>query len=792
MRVSQQWLRDWVSIDGSIDDLSSALTMAGLEVDSIIPVASPFSGVVVGYIESCDQHPNADRLRCCRVNLGAEVVDIVCGGKNVKAQQKVAVATVGACLGSDFKIKRTKLRGEPSCGMICSSQELGLGDDGSGGIMELPEDAPIGQCLREYLQLDDVVLDVDLTPNRGDCLSMLGIAREVASSQNQTLTPVESAKNTISIDQQQSIDVRAHQACPRYVGRIITGIPKHRSTPLWMIERLRRAGIRAIDPVVDVLNYVMLELGQPMHAFDLDKISGSIAVRYAESGEKLELLDNQTIELSEHDLIICDKQKPLALAGVMGGLDSAVTDKTSSIFLESAYFEPIGVAKTARKYGLQTDSSYRFARDVDYLIQESALERATSLLSEVLGDIQIGPLTTECQASYLPQRNSIELRLKRVERVLGVVIPPAVIQKLLQAIGMTVSLSETTCTVVSPSFRSDISTEIELIEEIARLYGYSAIPTNEQSVSLSFPKTINVTDQHQIKRAIAVQGYQEVVNYSFIDHASADAFANGLELMSLDNPLSNDLSTMRPSLWPGLLKTLQYNLHRQCSRQALFEVGCCFSISNAKLSQSSRVAMLLSGYSHPEQWGQSKRLVDFYDIKGHVDALLASARHKVSWQWQKAENACLHPGQSVGLFEGDQLLGHLGALHPSLAQELNISVPVFLFEADLAFLQCSDIPQVEHVSKFPSVRRDLSFIINSNVMSSDMIKIIRQCDIQILDKVNIFDVYCGDECGIGKKSIAIGLTFQAASRTLVDEEINQVIDIIIKALQSGLDATLRV
>ncbi len=791
MRVSKQWLQDWVSLETSSESIATSLTMAGLEVDAIEAVASDFTGVVVGHVVSCEQHPNADRLRCCRVDVGTEVVDIVCGGSNVRSNQKVPVAQVGARLAPDFNIKRTKLRGEPSCGMICSSQELGLGDDGSGGIMELSADAPVGQCIRDYLQLDDTVFDVDLTPNRGDCLSMKGVAREVAIFERKDCQFPSITRASVTSEAALSVVIKEGKACPRYVGRVIKHISQGQ-TPLCMRERLRRCGLRLIHPVVDILNYVMLELGQPMHAFDLSALQGDVCVRYANPSESIQLLDEQTIQLSSDDLVIADDKQALALAGVMGGRASSVNDTTTDIFLESAYFEPIGITKTARRFGLQTDASYRYARHVDVALQEEAIERATGLILDILGG-QVGPLTVQDQPLHLPSSEPIRLRFTRIERVLGVIIEQDTITDYLVALGMGVTNVEGGWDVVAPTFRSDIHLEIDLIEEVARLFRFDQIPLHAQAVSMDFPTAPQTeVPASRIKQFLVDQGYHETIHYSFIDHDLACHFANAKDLMVLENPLSKDMGTMRPSLWPGLLMTLRYNQHRQCHRQALFEVGCCFYQSQGELIQQNHLALLLTGPRSPEQWSEPQRLVDFYDLKGQVEALLGVTGAQGDWQWKVAELETLHPGQSAALYRGDDQVGWLGALHPSLAQTLDIDVPAFLFEANMEFLQSSAVVSTRAISKFPSVRRDLSFIFDQKVASSDVIQVIKQHGGSHLDVAHIFDVYQGEECGIGKKSIAIGLTFQAASRTLVDEEINQVIDIIIKALQHTLNATLRV
>ncbi|MBV53861.1 MAG: phenylalanine--tRNA ligase subunit beta [Coxiellaceae bacterium] len=791
MRVSKQWLEDWVPLQATSESIATSLTMAGLEVDSVQSAASDFTGVVVGLIVACQPHPNADRLRCCRVDIGTEVVDIVCGGSNVRVDQKVPVATLGAQLGPDFTIKRSKLRGEPSCGMICSAKELGLGDDGSGGIMELASDAPVGHCIRSYLNLDDTIFDVDLTPNRGDCLSMKGIAREVAIFDGKNYQMPGITKASITSDASLSVSIKEEKACPRYVGRVIKNIAKGQ-TPLWMSERLRRSGLRLIHPLVDILNYVMIELGQPMHAFDLAMLNSSIVVRCAKDGETLQLLDEQTVELSTNDLVIADDVKLLALAGVMGGKASSVCDATTDVFLESAYFEPIRIAKTARSFGLQSDSSYRYARGVDVALQEEALERATGLILDICGG-EVGPLTIRNALDHLPVRQPIRLRFPRIQRVLGVSIDHAQVEKYLLSLGMSIASKEDGWDVVSPSYRSDIHIEVDLIEEVARLFRFDKIPQNTQMIATQFPiLSDDLLPMSQLKQFFTDLGYQETIHYSFIENAIAAHFVQDEELMVLANPLSNDMSTMRPSLWPAMLTTLRYNLNRQCQRQALFEVGCCFYQSQNKLVQQNRLALLLTGPRYPEQWGESQRPVDFYDLKGHVEAFLSNVSNHANWVWRAAQTSSLHPGQSVALYQGDNLVGWLGALHPSLAQELDIHVPVFLFEADMKYLQSVELPSAQAVSKFPSVRRDLSLIMDQQIVSSEVLRVIKQYGGPYLENVHIFDVYQGEECGVGKKSIALGLTFQAASRTLVDDDINQVIDIIMKALKNTLNATLRV
>jgi len=793
MRVSEQWLQEWVKPSATTSEISETLTMAGLEVDSVVSALGDFSNVCVGYVKEVNPHPNADKLRCCVIDVGddSSLLAIVCGAPNVAPKQKVAVAMVGAVLGGDFNIKQSTLRGEPSHGMLCSCKELGMEDDGSNGIWILPSDAPVGVDLREYLNLNDNVFDIDITPNRGDCLSMRGVAREVAVFFQQELKQYSSSNTEVKSDVLFPIELQTEQ-CPRYVGRVISNINASAAVPVWLVERLRRAGMRSINVVVDCLNYVMLELGQPMHAFDLSKLSSAITVRSAQAGETIKLLDEQEITLTPDDMVIADNNGALALAGIMGGLESAVTDKTTDIFVESAYFKPIGLTKTARRFGLSTDSSYRYARGVDFKLQQEAIERATSLIIEFAGGLA-GQVQEKTIDDALPVDITIELRAARIKRVLGIDISADKIAHSLTSLGMEITATDHGWQVVVPSFRSDLTKEIDLIEEIARVYRFDNIPLCIESVPFSFPEiTETLISPLTIKRALVSFGYNEVVTYSFISTERALRFNDPSELMSLANPLSNDVATMRGSLWPGMLEAMLYNQHRQCSRQLLFEVGKCFLQQDGELIQPERLGLLFTGPRYPKGWSNADSVVDCYDVKSHIESLLRQTGRFDDFSWRQGSHVALHPGQSIALYDKEVCVGILGSLHPKIVKDQDVLSDVVLFEVEIASLLSAKVPVVAAVSKFPAIKRDLSLIFDDSVVYNDIRDLIKKNAGDMLSSLTIFDVYKGDGCGVGKKSIALSLTFQLSSRTLVDHEVNQVVDNIVKVLEDTFNATMRV
>ncbi len=791
MQFSEAWLREWVDPDLSVYELADALSMAGLEVEAVSPAAAAFTGVVVGEVLSCERHPDADKLSVCSVNVGEdEPVQIVCGARNVAADMKVPVARVGAVLPGDFRIKKAKLRGQQSMGMICSAAELGLADS-SDGIMPLPADAPVGEDFRRYLSLDDHIIDVDLTPDRGDCLSIAGMARDVGVITSTEVKHWEISEVPAVLDVTREVVLEAPEACPRYGCRVIRGIDPTAQTPLWMQEKLRRSGIRSISPVVDITNYVMIELGQPMHGFDLDSIAGSIHVRLSVAGEKLLLLDGSEVEITEGTLLIADEEKPLALAGIMGGEESAVTDSTRDVLLESAFFTAVAIAGKARAYGLHTDSSHRFERGVDPELQRKALERATDLLLHITGG-EAGPVLDMAVAERLPQRQAIHLRRYQIPRILGVEIDAAMIEDILSRLEMQVEVVDDGWQVTAPSCRFDIGIEADLIEEIGRIYGYANIPENLSSAPVSI-QALPEADLHLLraKELLVDRDYQEVITYSFIAPELASLVTPDATQIRLANPISADMSVMRASLWPGLLSTLQYNLARQQDRVRLFESGQVFLEDQGEIDQPEMLGGLIYGERLPQKWSNASGKVDFYDLKGDVEVLLELVDSLDAFAFQNVEDSSLHPGQVAAIVRNGREIGRLGMLHPGLQAKLDISGNVFLFEIRLAGLASGRIPAFEAVSKYPAIRRDLALLVDAELSWAKVQTCARNAAPEIVRDIQVFDVYTGDNIDSGLKSLALSLILQDYSHTLTDEETEQAVDAVLSALNTELSAKLR-
>ncbi|VAW66757.1 Phenylalanyl-tRNA synthetase beta chain, partial [hydrothermal vent metagenome] len=680
MKISQSWLYEWVNPQTDLDEFCATITMAGLEVDSVEPAAAEFTKIIVARVVSVKKHPDADKLNVCKVDTGSKELQIVCGAANVREGLVVACATIGAVLPGNFKIKKSKLRGVESFGMLCSEKEMGLAEQAD-GLMELSDDAPIGTDIREYMQLNDTVIEVDLTPNRSDCLSVAGVAREVATLYQCELTPVAIPEVKPAIDDTFEVVVSATQACPRYMGRVIRDVNTRAATPLWMVEKLRRAGIRSLGPAVDVTNYVMLELGQPLHAFDLDELKGSIQVRMANPGEKITLLDGRMINATENTLLIADESRPLALAGIMGGEGTGVGDHTEHLFLESAHFNPLAIAGKAREYALHTDSSHRFERGVDPELPAVALQRATQLLIDICGG-HAGPVVDNCSESDLPERKPIELRLERVNRMLGIEFAAAEVEDILCRLGMSLQNSDGGWLVSAPSFRFDIGIEADLIEEIVRIHGYNNIPRTLPSYQpLMKPLVEAEVGLQRVKEALVARGYFEAISYSFIDPEWQAAINPDIEPVKLANPISADLSVMRTSIWPGLLKAVLHNLHRQQPRVRLFETGLTFIQQGDELVQNAKISAAITGTVETEQWGVDERKVDFFDIKADLEAILSPGGRENIY-FEKAVHPALHPGQTAQIFKKNQAIGWVGALHPETRKTLDIDPPVYVFEVD--------------------------------------------------------------------------------------------------------------
>ncbi len=791
MQFSDAWLREWVNPEVSVEELADALSMAGLEVDGVEPAAADFSGVVVGKVLSCERHPDADKLSVCRVDVGEdEPVQIVCGAKNVAADMKVPVARVGAVLPGNFKIKKAKLRGQQSMGMICSAAELGLAES-SDGIMPLPADAPVGEDFRDYLSLDDHIIDVDLTPDRGDCRSIAGIARDVGVIYRHPVTDWEIRAVPDAIADEKKVVLTASEDCPRYSCRVIRDIDPRAQTPLWMQEKLRRSGIRAISPVVDITNYVMIELGQPMHGFDLARISGAVHVRRAEKGEKLTLLDGSEVETSEGTLLIADEQQPLALAGIMGGEVSAVTERTRDILLESAFFQPIAIAGKARAYGLHTDSSHRFERGVDPELQRRALERATDLVLHICGG-QAGPVVDVTAMEHLPGKSEIHLRRHQIPRLLGVEIDDATVEDILTRLGMQVQSVSDGWKIVAPSCRFDVSIEADLIEEIGRIYGYANIPENLSAAPVSI-QAVPEASFHLLraKELLVDRGYQEAITYSFIAPELAGLLTPDARQIRLANPISADMSVMRASLWPGLLSTLQYNLARQHERVRLFESGQVFLETKDDIEQPEMLAGLVYGERMPQKWNNAPGKVDFYDIKGDLEVILELVGDPDSFAIRPIEDVSLHPGQAAAVWRNGEEIGRLGMLHPGLQSRLGISGNVFLFQIRLQSLEEGRLPAYQAVSRYPAIRRDLALLVKKDLSWADVKACAQKAAPEIVRDIQVFDVYTGDNIDSGLKSLALSLILQDYSHTLTDEETEQAVDAVLKALNTELSAKLR-
>ncbi len=800
MKFSEQWLREFVSPPLTTQQLIDQLTMAGLEVDGFEPVAASFSSVVVAEVLETSPHPDADKLTVCRVNAGDQQVQIVCGAANVRPGIKVPLAKVGAKL-EDFKIKKAKLRGVESFGMLCSERELGLSDNHE-GLMELPVDAPVGMDVRGYLQLDDVIIDLDLTPNRSDCLGMIGLARETGVINGLDVKPLTVLPVPPTHDQTFSVALAAGAACPRFAGRVIKGIRLDAETPLWMQEKLRRCDIRSIDPVVDVTNYVMMELGQPMHAYDFDELQGKIVVRISKADEQVTLLDGQAVKLHQDTLLITDDSGPIGIAGIMGGLSTSVTHKTTNIFLESAFFAPTAIAGRARTYGMNTDASHRFERGVDWQGQVRAIERATALLIEIAGG-EAGPTIETIDADTLPVNQQVSLRANRIERLLGVEIKEAEVDKMLGRLGFEnqrrIQDGAALWEVTAPSFRFDIAIEADLIEEVSRIYGYNNLPVRTPKVNLSMaPVAEDQLPVNRIKDELVSLGYQETITYSFVDPKLQATLDPQQQPIALANPISAEMGVMRTTLWSGLIKALIYNSNRQQNRIRLFETGLRFlqvpdqpSLSLANITQEAMLAGVVCGPRFPENWAQKSEAIDFYDVKADVEALIGLTGLADEFSFKAAECAALHPGQCAGIYRQGQLVGYVGLLDPRVQQTLDLDQAVYLFELKLALLTPKRLPNAAPLSRFPEVRRDIAIIVDSSVNAAEINTCVMQAADETFRNLKLFDVYQGKGIDPNRKSIALGLTFQHVSRTLTDEEISVSVDQIVTALESQLAASLR-
>jgi phenylalanyl-tRNA synthetase beta chain len=795
MRFSEAWLREWVDPPLDTQTFAHQLTMAGLEVETIEPIAPPFSGVVIGQVYDIQPHPNANKLQVCQVAVESadQLVTIVCGANNVAVNLKVAVATIGAVLPNGMVIKKVQLRGVESSGMLCSAAELGLAESAT-GLLELPAEAPLGQNLRTWLQLDDQALTLNLTPDRGDCLSIAGIAREVAAlNQAVPLTSITPASVQAHTDvSSYPVQVQAPAQCPQYTCRVLQAVAAQAPTPLWMRERLRRCGLRSLGAIIDVTNYVLLELGQPLHAFDADKVSGPLSIRLAQDQEALTLLTGETISLQSETLVIADSQGPIALAGIMGGASTAVDSHTTNILLESAFFTPSAIIGRSRLYGLHTDSSHRFERGVDPTLQHQALERATQLIMAIAGG-RPGPIVTVKDAGTYPVTPQITLRQARIAKILGLELAPEQVEDILGRLQFSITQVATGWLVIPPASRFDLREEIDVIAELGRIHGYETIPSRQACATITIAQEPEMAFSIAQAQAILVaRGYHEAITYSFTDPARQQAFIPELTALPLANPISSDLSVMRTGLWPSLLQIAQQNLARQQTRIRLFETGLCFfRTQDHQICQQPRLAGLALGAVAPEQWGEVKRDIDFFDIKNDLQAVLSLTGYSSEITFIRSNHPALHPGQSAQIMHDQKVLGWVGMLHPSFATQLDISQNCYVFELILEHLVNGPLPHFAAISKFPSLRRDVAIVVDNAVPYSKIHASIRMVAGDWLRHIVLFDLYQDQTIGNGLKSLALGFILQDTTRTLTDQEGDQMVKQILEQLHHDVGARLR-
>ena len=791
MKFSEAWLREWVNPPLSTEELAEQMTLMGLEVDEFESAQPAFKGVVVAEVIDAVKHPNADSLRVCTVNYGGdETANIVCGAPNARKGLKAPLATIGARLPGGLKIKKTKLRGVESQGMLCSPAELEFATD-SDGLMELDPAAPVGQALEDYLELADHILDVELTPNRGDCLSIRGLARDICARNNMDLALHEISPVAPTINDELNVEVSAQSCCVRYAGRVIRDVDCSRASPVWMVERLRRGGVRSINPAVDITNYVMLELGQPMHAFDLDKLQGHIRVRLAQDQEQVELLDGRDVTLQKDITVIADDRGAIGVAGIMGGQTTAVDESTRNIFFESALFTPEGVAGKAWALDAHTDSSHRFERGVDPGSQVDALEYATGLLLNI-ADGAAGPVVDWRNDDELPIGPEILLRRERIERYLGNVVDDATIEMIFARLQIQVRNDADGWRVTPPTHRYDLRIEEDYIEELARIHGYDNFPRTSGSYQPYFSEVSETTlSLDSLKNLLCGRGYQEVVTFSFVDEAIQSQLLPDQQAMALSNPISSDLSVMRTSLVTGLLGTLRHNLNRQNNNVRIFESGLKYVKDDFDLKQIMVLGGLISGDRTPESWTANAETVDFFDLKGDLEAIFQRANGH-EFELVTGSQPFLHPGVSADILSDGKNVGWIGQLHPQLQKSLDVSQTALMFEVSADALTATQVPKHQEVSRFPSVRRDIAVVVPTSISNESLQQCVRSNGPDWLQKVVTFDVYSGDKVESGMKSVALGLILQDFSRTLEESEVDQTVSQVLDGLKQELGAILRV
>jgi phenylalanyl-tRNA synthetase beta chain len=791
MKIVESWLREWVDPDLDSKALEHQLTMLGLEVDGVDLEGSGLDGVVVAEVLEAAKHPDADRLSVCKVRAGGEdTVDVVCGAPNVTAGMKSPLAVPGVTLPNGIKLRKSKIRGVVSSGMLCSAVELGLGEE-SDGILALADDAPAGMPLAEYLGLPDTVYDLDLTPNRGDCFSVLGVARDVAALTGSPLKSADVAPVAATIEDTVPVEIPLPEGCPSFAGRLIRNIDPAAKSPPWMLERLRRAGLRGISPVVDVTNYVMLELGQPLHAYDAARVQGAIRPRLAKPGEKLTLLDEKDVAVNDDTLVIADDSGAIGLAGIMGGLSTAVSDATTDVFFEAAFWPQAFMAGRARSYGMHTDASLRFERGVDFEGQGRAVERATQLLLEIAGG-EAGPLEHHVSESHLPQREPIRLRRSRVSLLLGLDVSDDVVEGVLTRLGLSVVATDEGWEVVAPSYRFDITSEVDLIEEIVRIHGYESVPeTTEIAASPLRPVTESLVDLDRVSATLVARDYEEAITYSFIDERSNAAFAGDESELVLSNPISSEMSIMRSSVLPGLVSSAAANIARQQDRVRLFEIGKSFHGTLDAPREVVRIAAVASGTTLPEQWGAVSQAIDFFDIKADLLALLKLAGDASDVAFRPLEHPALQPGQAAAVLRGDNEIGIIGKLHPGVAKSLDLKRDAYVFEVDALQALASAAPVAKPVSRFPVIRRDLAVLVKEDVSGEQLVEAVAAAAPELMRDVRIFDIYKGPGIEAGLKSVAISLILQETSRTLTDDDADAAQAAAVQKLRQTFGAELR-
>ncbi len=791
MKIAESWLREWVNPKLDTEALSHQLTMLGHEVDNLEYEGAGIGDIVIAEVVAVSKHPDADKLSLCKVDDGSgDTIDVVCGAPNVTQGMKAAFARPGVTLPNGMKLRKAKIRGVTSNGMLCSATELGLGDE-SDGIISLPPEAKTGTPLVQFLNLPDAIFDLNLTPNRGDCFSVLGIARDVSALTGATLTNSTIAAVVATIEDSQPVELVEPAGCPRFAGRVVRGINSEARTPAWMIERLRRSGLRAISPVVDITNYVMLELGQPLHAYDRSLLKGTIRPRFAAKGEKLTLLDEKTVALNTDTLVITDDSGPIGMAGIMGGLSTAVSSATTDVFFEAAFWPQDLIAGRARAYGMHTDASMRFERGVDPTGQARAVERATQLLLDIAGG-NAGPLLDQSDKQHLPVCSPIALRRDRLRKLLGLEIADDKVAKILTALQMKVESTEQGWLVVAPSHRFDISIEADLIEEVARIHGYDSIPETTAHAQLPLATvTETKVDIERVATTLVARDFQEIVSYSFIGASVNAAFTNSASELVLSNPISSEMSVMRASLWPGLVAAAAANNARQQDRVRLFEISKSFHGSLDAHTEVLRIAGLASGTQAPEQWGTASEGVDFFDIKADVEAVLALSIGNGNCSFVAANHPALQPGQCAEILRNEEVIGVVGKLHPKVAKLFDMKRPVYVFELDAAKTLATRAPIAVSISKFPAIRRDIAVIVADHISADDLVNAVAASSPKLIQGVRIFDIYKGTGIEAGRKSVAMGLILQETSRTLTDDDADEVMAAAVSKLKDQFAAVLR-